>query len=353
MEPHTKAKHDILRRYLQAWFPILSRYNGRIVYIDGFSGPGSYSGGEPGSPIVALDAAIEHRRALKSEVVFWFMDERADRIEHLRTTLSRREIPPQFRIHVECGTFDRAFGSALDALDSMGSAIAPTFVFIDPFGFAGAPFKLVERLFKHPKCEVFITFMVDSINRFIEHPNAEVVNRINEMFGTSDAADVAKTPENRIDRLRMLYQRELRKRAQFVRYFEMRTRDDRIQYYLFFATKNELGHLKMKEAMWRVDPDGAFRFSDATDPAQLVLFGSNVCAGLGADIRTRFRDAGETSGAIVRRYVENETAYLKKHMTEALKEEEKAGRLRVEATKHGGQARRKGTFPDDARLVFL
>lgn len=28
---HTSAKHRILRRYLEAWFPILNKYNQRIV----------------------------------------------------------------------------------------------------------------------------------------------------------------------------------------------------------------------------------------------------------------------------------------------------------------------------------
>jgi hypothetical protein len=32
-EPHTKAKHDIILKYLGGWFPILSRYNGRIVFL--------------------------------------------------------------------------------------------------------------------------------------------------------------------------------------------------------------------------------------------------------------------------------------------------------------------------------
>ena len=40
LEPHTAAKHKILACYLDAWFPILAKYNGRIVYLDGFSDPG-------------------------------------------------------------------------------------------------------------------------------------------------------------------------------------------------------------------------------------------------------------------------------------------------------------------------
>ena len=41
IEEHTKAKHRILRGYLDAWLPIMSAHNGRLAYIDGFAGPGS------------------------------------------------------------------------------------------------------------------------------------------------------------------------------------------------------------------------------------------------------------------------------------------------------------------------
>jgi three-Cys-motif partner protein len=55
LEPHTKGKHEVLRHYLEAWFPILGFTQGRIVFIDGFAGPGEYAGGEKGSPLIALD----------------------------------------------------------------------------------------------------------------------------------------------------------------------------------------------------------------------------------------------------------------------------------------------------------
>jgi hypothetical protein len=44
IEPHTQAKHLILARYLKAWLPIMASFNGRILYIDAFAGPGGYSG---------------------------------------------------------------------------------------------------------------------------------------------------------------------------------------------------------------------------------------------------------------------------------------------------------------------
>ena len=60
MAPHTAVKHLLLKRYLDRWFPILGKYHRRINYIDGFAGPGKYDGGEPGSPLLAIDAAKYH-----------------------------------------------------------------------------------------------------------------------------------------------------------------------------------------------------------------------------------------------------------------------------------------------------
>jgi len=57
LAPHTGAKLALLSAYLSAWFPILSSTSPqRVFYIDGFAGPGRYSGGEDGSPVVALKA---------------------------------------------------------------------------------------------------------------------------------------------------------------------------------------------------------------------------------------------------------------------------------------------------------
>jgi three-Cys-motif partner protein len=85
LEPHTAAKHAILRRYLSAWLPILSQGSfGTVVYIDAFAGPGVYSGGEDGSPVIALKELIGHRAELTAKAVFHFVeldDDRAAMLE--------------------------------------------------------------------------------------------------------------------------------------------------------------------------------------------------------------------------------------------------------------------------------
>jgi hypothetical protein len=47
-KPHTLAKIEIVRRYLYLWFSILGTNptNKRVVYIDGFAGPGRYANSE-------------------------------------------------------------------------------------------------------------------------------------------------------------------------------------------------------------------------------------------------------------------------------------------------------------------
>lgn len=353
LDPHTKAKHEILGRYLAAWFPILSTYHSRVVYIDGFSGPGRYKGGEVGSPMIALDVAVNHRKSLGGEVVFWFIEEREDRLDHLRQELATVPVPKHFRVVSESGKFHERFGEMLNSIDAGKDTLAPTFAFIDPFGFSGIPYSLIERLLRCKRCEAFVTFMADAINRFLEHPEDKITQHIVDAFGTDEAVRIAKGSGDRVSKLRELYQSKLQQAAKYVRYFEMRDRQNRPQYYLFFATNSDLGHLKMKEAMWKVDPDGDFRFSDATNPNQLVLFEADTTPPLVNDLRCEFCGKGQVTGFTVRTFVENKTAYLKKHMTAALKQEEDGSKVRVEPLKMDGKKRRANSYPDDVKLAWV
>jgi three-Cys-motif partner protein len=355
IEPHTAAKHQILRKYLDAWLPILATYNKRVVYVDGFAGPGRYTGGEPGSPIVALEAALTHQAKLSGELVFLFIEKSTSRADHLIAEIAKLQLTNAFKVQVERGTFADKLGKMLDELDSTSTQIAPTFALIDPFGFSGIPYALIQRLLSKNKCEVLVTVMADSINRWLEHPDEPIKAHIVETFGTDEAISIAEGTGDRVSELKNLYHRQLNKAAKFVRYFEMCDRDGRLVYYLFFASNNALGHLKMKEAMWKVDPMGEFSFSDSTDPNQQLLFNLDPSMDpLGADIATKFRGAGQIPVKKVEAYVQDHTAYLRKHMGEALKQlESETGKLKVAATKTDGQRRRGKTFPNEVLVTFL
>ena len=155
IEPHTSAKHQILRKYLDAWLPILGTYNKRIVYVDGFAGPGRYTGGEPGSPIVALEAALTHQAKLarRTRIPVHREKDRPGRLTSAQRS-PRSNSAPSFKVQVQRGSFAGELGKMLDELDATSRQIAPTFALIDPFGFSGIPYALIQRLLSKNKCEV-------------------------------------------------------------------------------------------------------------------------------------------------------------------------------------------------------
>ena len=76
LEPHTRGKHLVLKGYLDAWFPIMGSTNQRILFVDGFAGPGEYETGEIGSPLIALNSLKDHRarHLVTAEVFFVFIE---------------------------------------------------------------------------------------------------------------------------------------------------------------------------------------------------------------------------------------------------------------------------------------
>ena len=350
LEPHTAAKHEILRRYLGAWFAILGRQNRRLVYVDGFCGPGRYTGGEPGSPLVAVEVvqALAGKIAAKPELVF--IDNDRLRIDNLRLEL-RSEVSHDYNMRITCGEFRVKFPSVIDSLFRRQEPTPPLFAFIDPFGFSGIPFDLVRRILSYDRSEAFILLNTNVLRRFLEHSKHEIRLHIAETFGTSDVFDIATANCDRLLALRELYQQQLSQHAKFVRYFEMLDGSGSTIYHLFFATNNPLGFEKMKDAMWAVDRTGAFRFSDRTDPNQMILLGPDPSGDLAATLGERFR--GQTQDAqLVKRWVIDSTIYVRKHVTAALRYAERNGQIAVGRSKSDGSPRKRNTFPDGSMIQF-
>ena len=275
IEPHTEAKHAILRKYLDAWLPMLTRWNRRVLYIDGFAGPGEYIGGKDGSPIIAIKAVLEHRTKVTSEINMFFIEEKKKRYEFLRQKIADLEIPRNIHTVCFCDKFEKAMAGILDYVDEQKKDLAPALVFIDPFGFTGIPFALIKRIMLNPKCEVLITFMYEEINRFVS--DERLWDSLEETFGTDRWKKVIdeKDSGRRLVLLHGIYKNQLEREAsiRFVQSFKMVNKSNKTDYFLFFGTNNDAGLRKMKAAMWKIDKSGLFQFSDATyDPAQPMLF---------------------------------------------------------------------------------
>jgi three-Cys-motif partner protein len=347
MEPHTAAKHLILRRYLDAWFPILGKHHDTINYIDGFAGPGEYETGEDGSPIIALKSALQHaeRGTLRSAVRinFVFIEADPEFLSHLRQRIEAMQLPPTFRVHTSGRTFEEEIQSMLSCYGPGAGVPAPTFAFVDPFGFKGIPFDAISKLLSLRHCEAFINIMVEFINRFLDHPNDKVVAHFPQTFGTEDVCHVAPGIRDRKQALLDLYRAQLKKAARYVGRFDMENKRHKTIYSLFFASNSESGFEKMKEAMWAVDPNAGGFFSDA-DPRGLFAFDLFATQPLLDEMLARFR------GKLVPMYeleqfVLRETDYLPKHARDHLKQLESAEKIEVAPIM--GYKRRRFSYPSD------
>lgn len=356
LEAQTEAKHSLLRRYLGAWFPIMSARNPKILFFDGCAGPGVYKGGDPGSPLIALETLVAHRHSpsMKScDFLFLFNEEDPARFASLNSELEKFEKenapwPRNINVYTECAEFQNTASNLVRDIGKDGRRLAPTFAFVDPFGFAGIPIEVLANLVQSPQCELFIFFAFDSLNRWISHPSAKIQAHLYELYGThdyKDAADLSGEPRKKY--LTDMYERQLREVAKLahVQGFEMQTDRSR-SYFLFHGTRHVSGVKAMKEAMWNLDPTGSYKFSARTSHLP-ILFGLDPdTAPEQAQIAKHF--AGRTvRPKDVEDFLLTDTRLAAKHLRKLiLKPLQEQGKITV-----AGQ-RRPFTYPERVWITF-
>jgi three-Cys-motif partner protein len=364
LEAHTKAKHELLRRYLQAWFPILtnSGRTRRVLFLDGFAGPGRYVGGERGSPIIALSTLVDHAsfsRLNRTQFVFLFVEPDEERFASLEAELesfwaSRPQgRPANVVVHAYNSTFADTAESLLRYLQDQKTSLAPTFAFIDPFGWKGVSLRLISDLLAFDKCEVLFNFMYDSVNRWVASEQQGVARHFDELFGTSEGEHRSAgqmSGDQRKVFLRDLYVRQLSSvgRFKFVRPFELIDVDrGRTAYYLVFGTRHHVGLKVMKEAMWALDPMTGARFSGFADQNQMLFQPEPDLGPLSAAIREHFAGKRTTVDEI-ERFVIEDTDYKTTHYKRVLKDLEAGKGIVADEVSR----RKKNTYPPGTVLHF-
>jgi len=353
LDPHTKGKHEVLRHYLSAWFPILASTEGRILFIDGFAGPGEYAGGEEGSPIIALKAFLQYGTRIQAEVRFGFIEKYKGRARHLDSLIEklRPSLPENGHVDVLTGTFGETMSSVLDELDAQEKTLAPAFVMIDPFGVSDTPMSVIRRVLQGDKTEVYISFMYEALNRFLM--TAQFEPHLDALFGIHDWNQALSIvdPEERKTFLYGLYEAQLRKAgAKHVIHFEV-YEEVRLVYAIFFATKHWRGADKMKHAIWKVEPSGRFAFH-GTRSQQLRLGLKPDYTPLRKALQRHFRGKGWVTIERVLQFVGSDQTYFHTSQVKrpVLAPMEKEKLIEVDAK---SRASRKGTYPDHTRLRFL
>jgi three-Cys-motif partner protein len=350
--PHTLVKHKILEGYLGGWFPILASWNDRIVYIDGFAGPGRYTGGESGSPIIAIQRYLEAKEKgrLKGDAFFIFVEADAKRCEVLRQEVAA-VAGSSVRYEIECKPYAEVMDGIWKMLDEAKAMLRPTFAFIDPFGFSHTPFAHTRRLLSNPATEVLFTCMYGDVNRFLGV--TEMEGHFDGFFEDKDwrrLRSITAPDERKAAFLEYFRKRLLDAGAKYVIPFEMKDAANSTQYFLLFATKSIKGLKVMKSAMYAADKTGGYTFSDYTDArGPTLLVASPNYPALQRLLLERYSKQSDVRIEDIEEFVLAQTSFLY-YKKEALAVLEEAGK--ITASKRNGK-HRKGTFPDGTLVTFL
>lgn len=261
-EDHTKAKHDLLVAFFNKWVSIHSGYytqqgGGLVRVYDGFAGPGVYTGGEPGSPRILLEALVSHPHLLDRwhsvRYEFTFVEQHPARAAILQNGLAEFEQVARAdgrwtdRIvwSVTCGRYEE---------HGPPQAREPSalFLFLDPFGYRHAPMTLTRRLVQQPKSDTMIFLPLSFVHRFSGREGQEAAQ--DRFFGTPDWRNIKDGPERPAAML-SLFRAQLR--ASGLRYtlpFRLKAAGSSNEYWIVGASGHPAGFESVKEAFWTVDP---------------------------------------------------------------------------------------------------
>ena len=188
IEAHSKAKLNVLRRYLRAYFDTLNVNPKSDVFkldlIDGFSGGGTFlDEGKvlSGTPLIMLEetaAATERLNRIRTKPLFvdcktYFIDKEQAHVDHLRRVLLERNYAlDDARLIVQTGRFENHLASILDSIRQRQPRSGRAIFLLDQTGFSQVELAHVRRILAElPAAEVILTFSTDNlVNHLVETP---------------------------------------------------------------------------------------------------------------------------------------------------------------------------------------
>lgn len=274
-----RIKHQLIRDYLNGWFPKLGLSNRRIIYFDTHAGRGEYRTGERGSPIVALETFLSHNfrnRILRDcEVGFYFIEHDEGNVSYLRSKIAELgDLPDGVVVDVSCSNcFDR-LRQILNSLTESSGRIAPAFGFIDPYGFK-IPHDIVRDLMAQQGMELFTNIIwreLDmGISQAIDQDSGGMVDTLDSIFGGRKWRELSReVPHDlRADRAVEILRNEYG--ATWSTSIRMLGDNNVTRYILAHYTNKDSGRDLMKDCLWKACPDGRFIARRSDNPEQFLL----------------------------------------------------------------------------------
>ena len=196
IEPHTKAKHQILEDYLETYILTLCGNNrGKrktVTFIDGFCGGGMYRDPDnynslwTGSPIRMIKAVekgldlVKHEKSkpdYELNVKFIFVDSEQEHLDCLKLQMQNSGLEHYLADTEKCQFIHAEFENCVErCIDEVKKRGGSSFFSLDPFGWSDVSMETIRNIISLGKSEIIYTYMVDWVIRFLSERNGKSQN---------------------------------------------------------------------------------------------------------------------------------------------------------------------------------
>ncbi|KGR89056.1 hypothetical protein CD30_17755 [Ureibacillus massiliensis 4400831 = CIP 108448 = CCUG 49529] len=248
----SKIKTTILTKYFDVWTKIIGprSRNGRIAYIDLFSGPGKFEDDSLSTPLLILEKCINDVN-LRDRVVTVFNDANPEFSQQLNDNI--RELSDVDTLKYKPQVLNTEIGDEIASIFSEKKLI-PTLAFIDPWGYKGLTTKLINALIKDFGSDCIFFFNYNRISMGINNPL--VVEHMNALFGEERANEMRimlkglSSEEKEAYIVNELAESLSNENSNLVLPFRfLDEKKNKTSHYLIFVSKHTLGYTIMKEIM--------------------------------------------------------------------------------------------------------
>nr|WP_321258219.1 three-Cys-motif partner protein TcmP [uncultured Pseudodesulfovibrio sp.] len=354
----SKIKSIIVTKYFWAWAKVMLstieryKHSDRIVYLDLFAGPGRYDDGSQSTPLMILSEAVKDAQ-LCQRLVTIFNDANCNHTQCLQNALSRIEGIEKLD-HKPLVLNDEVGDQMVKMFQK--TKLAPTFFFVDPWGYKGLSLKLVNSVIKDWGCDCVFFFNYNRINMGVT--NNLIKPHMTALFGKKRLKKLrdkvaGATPTDReaiiINDLALALNRD---GDRFVLPFCFKDKKGkRTSHHLIFVTKGFKGYEIMKEIMAKESSSHdegvpSLQYCPAR-PEQGVLFKlTRPIEDLEEMLLTSFQGKTKTIDEIYHAHSVGRR-YIKRNYRDALNSLEEKGLIE---TSHPN--RRKNTFAKHVQATF-
>jgi three-Cys-motif partner protein len=355
-------KARIVAKYFWVWakviIPTAKKQGNRIAYIDLFAGPGRYKDGTVSTPLKVLEQAIADPD-MSQMLVALFNDRDTENARSLESAIAK--LPGIEKLRYKPQVRDQEVGTEIVQLFSK-MKLAPTFFFVDPWGYKGLSLGLINSVLKNWGCDCIFFFNYNRVSMGL--PNDAVRKHMDVLFGAERAEQLReKLAGLRPEERETLIVEELSEalRGMGGKYvLPFRFRDEagsRTTHHLIFVSKDFTGYEIMKEIMAKESSDAAqgvasFEYSPASEKYPLLFDLTAPLNDLENDLRRRF--AGRTL-TMEQVYMQHNVGrpFIRRNYKRALGNLEAENKIQADPP---AERRRmyKGerTFPEHVRVTF-